>query len=237
MAGIPRKLKELSDKANLSMSDALDQVSSSEFGRQPRFKNFLCVLYPDCESHVNMMSYLESHSYLFRYVAILHDLDVWEDDFEGEKNEDGTWKKEPHFKGDLKKPHWHVLIVAQTQYTKASFTKFFHIWESHFEVCNSVVSTLAYFLHETPDSMHKHHYSSDLLFGDLNIASQVKVNASLLQLRSSLYNLVSHRGDLCSTLIDALDSKDAEFQISNMMRYQNFLTTVARQRAFKKENK
>lgn len=63
---------------------------------------FSLELYPEDNSHMIILDYIKNN---FEYAYILHDKDIHENDV---VNENGELI---HKKGDIKKPHYHVLIT------------------------------------------------------------------------------------------------------------------------------
>lgn len=99
------------------------------------------------------------HGTMFpEYAYILHNRDVYDEDGEHEvMNEDGTTTKVAYKKGDLKKPHYHVVFKLRNRTTAGAMTKFFG-GVKMFKV-DSVEATMQYFCHDTPNSQHKTPYS------------------------------------------------------------------------------
>lgn len=64
---------------------------------------FALELYPEDETHMNILEYIIKY---FSYVFILHDKDVFDKDVIDE-----TTKEVLHKVGELKKPHYHVIIT------------------------------------------------------------------------------------------------------------------------------
>lgn len=70
-----------------------------DFDKPARCRHMALELYPDDESHVRALRYVQEN---YEYAYILHNKDVCEEDIE----KDGYSRK----RGDLKKEHWHVVL-------------------------------------------------------------------------------------------------------------------------------
>lgn len=195
------------------------------------FRNFLVMLYPDCAEHMNMLNYLEQHSYLFQIVYILHDRDVWDEEGIEElrkKKAVGEYDDYIPNVGDLKKPHYHVLIHKKNPQSLKSFKEFFHIWIQKVLVCSSMESSILYFLHETPDSMSKPHYSVDELKGDKRMIKSVVQNSHFVQLGELLDLFEKYDGRMLSVLRNIQETDDITY-LDTLKQYQSLLNTVSNQ--------
>lgn len=150
---------EMLEKTKPELAPPVEKENSRK-----RYTNYGVILYPDCLEHMDMLKYLETHTYQFQIVYILHDQDVWD--------EDG----DDHKKGDPKKAHYHVGIHLKEGMTPSSFVKFFSVWINYAEKLTSMSKYIMYMLHDTPDSMHKHQYSADLLKGDKKLIKSAVQN-------------------------------------------------------------
>ena len=72
-----------------------------------RFRTFACELYPEDDEHIKVLEYIITY---FEYAYILHDKDVWEEE---KVDNDGVTI---HKVGDLKKPHYHVVLPSLFSY-------------------------------------------------------------------------------------------------------------------------
>ena len=113
--------------------------------------NWVGIWYPDDPTHFNAMERLQQEGYSF--AGILHDRDVDEN-------------------GELKKPHWHVVISFRYQKTATAVAKLFGIAPNYVQPASSKVGALRYLLHlDDPD---KFQYEHSEVFGVL--ASQIPTN-------------------------------------------------------------
>lgn len=95
----------------------------------------------------------------YRYAAILHDQDVWED---GDEDIAG------HEPGSKKKPHWHVVVKFPQAKWSTSLEKELNIKGNYIRKCNSLDGALLYLVHEGyPD---KHQYELEKVTGPLTPA-------------------------------------------------------------------
>lgn len=113
-----------------------------------RDRKFCAVLYPDCEAHVACMEKLQTGGYNF--AAILHDQDVYED---GEKQ------------GELKKPHWHIVLKFPNAVWNEPLAKELGIEPRHLEQCKALDAALLYLVHAGYDN--KAQYDMECVFGTL----------------------------------------------------------------------
>lgn len=118
-----------------------------------RDRKFCLLLYPDCEAHVAIMEQLETGGY--KYAAILHDKDIWQDN-ESEEHEAGTFKK----------PHWHVVLkFEQARWVNAVCKELNGLESNYIQKCNSFDSALLYLVHDGLEE--KYQYPFDSVFGNL----------------------------------------------------------------------
>ena len=115
-----------------------------------RDRKFVAVLYPEDETHVACIEKLQSGGYNF--AAILHNKDVYED---GEHQ------------GELKKPHWHVVMRFKNAVWNTSIAKELGIAPNYLEACKNVDGSLLYLVHsENPE---KAQYDYEEVFGPLRL--------------------------------------------------------------------
>lgn len=177
-------------------------LSDQENGRK-KYVNFGVILYPENPDHVNMLDYLEKHDWLFDVVYILHDKDD-------------------------KKPHWHVMIHAKSQYTVSSFVKFFKVWIDYAEPITSCQSYVAYMLHDTPDSMSKHLYSVSDLHGNEKLIRKFTQNGNFVQLGEVLQHISENHGSMLRLLSDVVAS-DRKDLLETVKEYQSLICTASNQ--------
>lgn len=113
-------------------------------------RKYVAVLYPEDPTHTAAMDKLLSGGY--DYAAILHDSDVYE--------EDGK----DHKKGDLKKPHWHVVIrFSPNALWNTAVAKDLGIEPNYLEKCRNLNRSLLYLVHR--DNPEKFQYDLAQVFG------------------------------------------------------------------------
>ena len=115
-----------------------------------RDRKFCAVLYPEDDSHVEAMEKLQSGGYNF--AAILHDKDVYED---GEHA------------GELKKPHWHIVLRFKNAVWNTAVAKELGITANYLEACKDVDSSLLYLVHFGNEKKAQYDYES--VFGPLRL--------------------------------------------------------------------
>lgn len=113
-------------------------------------RKYVAVLYPEDPTHAAAMAKLKSGGY--DYAAILHDSDVYE--------EDGK----DHKKGDLKKPHWHIVIrFSPNALWNTAVAKDLGIEPNYLEKCRNMNRSLLYLVHR--DNPEKFQYDLSQVFG------------------------------------------------------------------------
>ncbi len=113
-----------------------------------RDRKYCAVLYPEDPTHFACIEKLKTGGYT--YALILHDQDVYED---GDQ------------KGQLKKPHWHVVVKFTNAVWQIPTAKALGIEPNYLQPCASVDGALLYLVHDgNPD---KYQYSLDDVEGPL----------------------------------------------------------------------
>ena len=115
-----------------------------------RSRLYVAVLYPDDDSHVECMAKLNSNGYNF--AAILHDKDVYED---GEKA------------GELKKPHWHIVLRFKNAVWNTAVAKELGITPNYLEACKDQDSSLLYLVHYGKEDKAQYNYED--VFGPMKL--------------------------------------------------------------------
>ena len=115
-----------------------------------RDRKFVAVLYPEDDSHVECIAKLNAGGYNF--AAILHDQDVYED---GEH------------KGELKKPHWHVVLRFKNAVWNTAIAKELGITPNYLEACKDVDAALLYLVHY--NNTDKAQYEYEAVFGPMKV--------------------------------------------------------------------
>lgn len=181
-----------------------------------QYFNFGVVLYPDRLEHMDMLKYLEGHSYQFKIVYILHDRDVWDED------------TEEHKKGEQKEPHYHVAIRCKCKKSLSAFLKFFHVWIDYAEPLSSMDAYILYMLHDTPDSMHKAPYSPEELKGDKGIIRNAVQNEHFVQLADIIEVIEATDGSMKEVLKWVTATKDTSY-MDAIKIYQSLISTMSNQ--------
>lgn len=197
---------------------------------KPR-RNYAVELYPDRIEHMDMLMYLEAHTYQFQIVYILHDKDVWDE--EGiaklsKRKEKGEYTRELPAVGDPKESHYHVAIHCKNPFTPTAFLKFFHVWINYSEPLSSIDSYILYMLHDTPSSMHKHQYSAEELKGDKKLIRSAVQNAHFVQL-ADIINVVEATDGSIKEILKFCINSDDESYIDVIKSYQSLICTMSNQ--------
>lgn len=117
-------------------------------------RKFRLLLWQEDPSHIAAIEELKAAGY--KFAAILHDKDVWSED----DPELGD-----HIPGELKKPHWHVVVKFQNPIWSSSLAKQLAIKECYIKDCKNTDGALLYLVHAThPD---KYQYDLQEVFGEL----------------------------------------------------------------------
>lgn len=119
-----------------------------------RDRKYVAVLYPEDPTHAAAIEKLKSGGYDF--AAILHDSDVYESD--------GA----DHKKGDLKKPHWHVVIrFSPNAVWSTAVAQDLGIEHNYLEKCRNLNKALLYLVHK--DNPDKYQYDLGDVFGSQSL--------------------------------------------------------------------
>lgn len=122
----------------------------SESPNKFRSRLYVAVLYPEDPTHAECIVKLETNGYNF--AAILHDKDVYED---GEH------------KGELKKPHWHIVLRFKNAVWNTAVAKELGITANYLEACKDQDASLLYLVHYGRDE--KAQYDFEEVFGPMRI--------------------------------------------------------------------
>lgn len=110
-----------------------------------RDRKFCLLLYPDDETHVKAMEKLKK---VYDYAYILHDKDIVEET------------------GELKKPHWHVVIdIGENARWHTAIASELGINENYIQQCRNKDRALMYLIHF--NDKDKIQYSIDKVQGTL----------------------------------------------------------------------
>lgn len=115
-----------------------------------RDRKFVAVLYPEDPTHAECMEKLKAGGYNF--AAILHDKDVYED---GEHA------------GELKKPHWHIVVRFKNAVWNTAIAKELGITPNYLEACKDVDASLLYLVHFGNEEKAQYNYEE--VFGPLRL--------------------------------------------------------------------
>lgn len=113
-----------------------------------RARNIALELYPEDETHVEKLKFIKEH---YTYAYILHDKDLWEEDIQDEMT-----KIIIHHKGELKKPHWHVMLIFENPRSTDKIAKELDL--KHVETCN-FYAYARYLIHK--DNPTKYQYKEE----------------------------------------------------------------------------
>ena len=102
-----------------------------------RSRAHVLLLYPDCESHVEAVKKIEKS---YDYAMILHDKDSDEN-------------------GELKKPHWHIVLRFGQAVWSSAICKELGIEENYIEKPRSFDNALLYLVHFNDSD--KYQYNPD----------------------------------------------------------------------------
>lgn len=151
---------------------------------------FRFLLYPADSTHVKA---LEEIKLSYEYAYILHDKDVYEeDDLERGKK-----------KGDLKDPHWHVVIRFSSGSSKrwsTALAKELGIEPNYIRECKNIDKALEYLIHYNDDD--KYQYKEDEVQGPLRkrmIASMNKGDVTEDERVDRLIDFINESGYLTVT--------------------------------------
>lgn len=115
-----------------------------------RSRLYVAVLYPDDDTHVECMEKLQTNGYNF--AAILHDKDVYEDG---------------DHKGELKKPHWHIVLRFKNAVWNTAVAKELGITPNYLEACKDQDSSLLYLVHYGKEDKAQYNYEE--VFGPMKL--------------------------------------------------------------------
>lgn len=117
-----------------------------------RKRNWTMLLYPEDPTHTDAMEKLAAGGY--KYVAILHDKDVW-----------GEGESEKYAAGEPKKEHWHVVLKFPQARWNTAVAEELGIAPNYLEACANFDAACLYLVHANAED--KHQYEPSALFGNL----------------------------------------------------------------------
>lgn len=151
-----------------------------------RSRSFAMILYEEDESHMQVLDKIVNDGYFYAFIR--HDCDVYDTDiFEN--------NLVIHHIGDIKKPHYHVLLDFPNPRSVSKLKDLFGL--SHIETCNFYFYT-RYLIHL--DDKNKYQYSKDLI--ETNILTRIN-NALTREFNQDeqdsrlLYNFIKEK-NFCS---------------------------------------
>ena len=144
-----------------------------------RCRNFDLLLYDEDETHKACLDKLATG---YRYIAIKHDKDRW--------TEEDTLPEGVNI-GDLKKPHWHVIIKFPQGRWNTAVAKDLGIAENYIQRCVSYEGSLLYLIHF--GMPHKYQYLPQDCIGNL---------------MKDLEKVIDRSSDLNERVMDVLDILD-----------------------------
>lgn len=127
-----------------------------------RSRTFALELYPEDNSHCEILDYIISY---FEYAYILHDKDKHLEDVIDEETKEIKYKT-----GELKKPHWHVIISFKNPRSVKSIKN--ELMLAHVETCNFYAYS-RYLIHK--DTPKKYQYSKD----EIKTNMELRINNAL----------------------------------------------------------
>lgn len=138
--------------------------------RPPAYTCFVAEIRADYHDKMEVLRWLVDDDF-FRVVYILHDRDIFCDD---DKEKSGkilrpmpdTDEMKEFQVGDIKPPHYHVMVFRPKKCTAATMAKQFGSYV-HFEGCSDAFAYARYLTHETFDSRHKTQYPRSAVLGDV----------------------------------------------------------------------
>ena len=119
-----------------------------------RSRLWCVLLYPDDDSHMKALDIIRSS---YSYVGILHNKDTWTEEDEINNSE--------HKTGELKKPHYHIILKFAQPRWNTSISSELGIALNYFEPCRSFNNAGVYLVHSGIDD--KFQYDISELEGSL----------------------------------------------------------------------
>ncbi len=150
-----------------------------------RSRQYCLILYEDDKSHMKALATIQKR---FCHAMIRHDMDTYENDV----YKDGEIVNKA---GEIKKPHYHVIIKFENARFKSALAKELEIEENYIQVCSNVRSQLLYLIHFR--DYDKYLYSVDEVTGQLKedlilaIAKEEKDENKRVQ---DIYNWINKQG-------------------------------------------
>lgn len=161
-------------------------------------RNFCLLLYPEDITHASALDKLKSN---YDYAYILHDKDFY---LEDEYDKEGNLK---HAKGEIKKPHWHVVInVGPNARWNTAIASELGITPNYVEKCGKLDRALEYLIHfNEPD---KYHYELDEVHGNLKTRLKIEINKQ-----------DKTEGEKVVELLDYIDGFEGYLKVKDFSRF------------------
>lgn len=122
------------------------------------------LLYKESEDY-NTEEIIKKVKSNYNAIWILHNKDKY---LEDEYNEDGTTK---HKKGDLKKPHYHIVLKFKNYKWVSALSEELGIEIKWFQKISSLESILCYLIHYKEEE--KHHYLLEEVIGSRELKNKL----------------------------------------------------------------
>lgn len=146
-----------------------------------RSRIFMLRLYPDNEAHCQALELVQSK--FKNYAFALHDKDIYEEDIPSRDIK----------AGDLKKPHWHVVVKFQDARTRSSVVKDLLNLISILDIIpfSGVKEGLLYLVHA--ENEEKYQYDKNIVEGPLKcdfLGYYAKVGLNEYEVCQSILNFI-----------------------------------------------
>lgn len=149
-----------------------------------RNRTHLLMLYPEDAMHMDALKKIEKS---YDYAYILHDKDCDEN-------------------GEIKKPHYHVVVRFSNQTWSTALAKELGITENYLEEPRSFDNALMYLIHFNDGA--KYQYSLDEVKGTLKNRLREKINS-----------VDKTEGEKVFELIEYIENQKEEIKITNFAKY------------------
>lgn len=160
-----------------------------------RARVHMILLYPDNESHVEVLSKIAKS---YDYAGITHDRDVWTEEDE-KKNPD-------HKAGTLKKEHIHIVLRTPNATWNTAICKELGLEEKFCEQVKNIDRALQYLLHyNEPD---KTQYSLEDVYGGLRT-----------KLAESIQKNEKSEGEKVVELLEFIEKYEGHLSVTEFARY------------------
>jgi hypothetical protein len=158
------------------------------------------LLYPDCPEHCIALDKIKVS---YDYAYILHDKDIYtEEDFK--KN---PKLSEKHCVGEIKKPHWHVVItVGNNACWNTAIANELGIIPNYIEKCGRLDRALEYLIHYNDSD--KYQYDVDEVQGNLKTRLKIEMNKDS-----------KNEGEKVVELIEYIDNQVGYIRIKDFSKF------------------